>query len=285
MIISGTALAKEIKEDVKERVAKAVEKYGRAPHLVVILVGEDPASQSYVKGKGRDAEEVGFKSTTIYKSEDTSEEELLDIIRALNYDPNVDGILVQLPLPKHIDEDKVIAAIDKSKDVDGFHPANVAALWQKQPCVYPCTPKGVIKLLDKAGVEISGKNAVVIGRSNIVGLPAAKMLLDRNATVTITHSKTKDLAKTTSAADILVVAIGKPKFVTAEMVKPGAAVIDVGVNRDPETGKLCGDVDFEACVDKAGVITPVPGGVGPMTRACLMENTLECYLNKMQKQK
>lgn len=283
MIISGKQLAKEIKEDVKGKVAEAVEKYGRPPHLVVILVGEDPASQSYVKGKGRDAEEVGFKSTTILKPDTISEKELLDLIKELNADEEVDGILVQLPLPSHIDEDKVIETIDKAKDVDGFHPANVAALWQKRECVFPCTPKGIIKLLDKAGVNIQGKNAVVIGRSNIVGLPSSKMLLDRNATVTIAHSKTKDLPEVASKADILVVAIGKPRFVTSDMVKPGAAVIDVGVNRDPETGKLCGDVDFDKCEKKAGVITPVPGGVGPMTRACLMENTLECFLRKMQK--
>lgn len=283
MIISGTELAKELKQDVAHRVIEAKEKYGRAPHLVVILVGEDPASQSYVKGKGRDAEEVGFKSTTILRPETISEEELLDMIADLNSDDTVDGILVQLPLPRHINEDKVIEAIAKEKDVDGFHPGNVAALWQKVPCTLPCTPKGIIKLLDKAGVEIEGKKAVVIGRSNIVGLPAAKLLLDRNATVTIAHSRTKDLPKIASEADILVVAIGRPKFVTADMVGDGAAVIDVGVNRDPETGKLCGDVDFEAIKDKASVITPVPGGVGPMTRACLMENTLECFLRKMEK--
>lgn len=281
MLISGTQLAKEIKENVRQEVVKAVEKYGRPPHLVVILVGEDPASQSYVKGKGKDAEEVGFKSTTIRKPASISEEDLLNLIRDLNKDEEVDGILVQLPLPSHIDEDKVIETIDKSKDVDGFHPANVAALWQKRPCTYPCTPKGIIKLLDKAGVQIEGKKAVVIGRSNIVGLPVSKMLLDRNATVTVAHSRTKDLPAVASEADILVVAIGRPRFVTADMVKPGAAVIDVGVNRDPETGKLCGDVDFDGCAKKAGVITPVPGGVGPMTRACLMENTLECFLNKM----
>lgn len=281
MVISGTQLAKEIKQNVKARVEDAVKTFGRPPHLVVILVGEDPASQSYVKGKGKDAEEVGFKSTTILKPENITENELLDLIKDLNKDDSVDGILVQLPLPKHIDEDKVIETIDKSKDVDGFHPANVAALWQKRPCTYPCTPKGIIKLLDKAGVEIEGKNAVVIGRSNIVGLPVSKMLLDRNATVTIAHSRTKNLPEVASKADILVVAIGRPKFVTADMVKPGAAVIDVGVNRDPETGKLCGDVNFQECEGKASVITPVPGGVGPMTRACLMENTLECFLNKM----
>ena len=283
MIISGTQLAKEIKEEVKQKVSQSIEKFGRPPHLVVILVGEDPASQSYVKGKGKDAEEVGFKSTTIVKPDSTSEEELLQLIEDLNNDDEVDGILVQLPLPKHIKEDKVIEKIHKEKDVDGFHPANVAALWQKMPCTYPCTPKGIIKLLDKAGVQIEGKNAVVIGRSNIVGLPVSKMLLDRNATVTIAHSRTKNLSEVASNADILVVAIGRPKFVTKDMVKKDAAVIDVGVNRDPETGKLCGDVDFDNIKDIAGVITPVPGGVGPMTRACLMENTLECFLNKMEK--
>lgn len=283
MIISGTQLAKEIKNDVASRVEEVKKKYGRAPHLVVILVGEDPASQSYVKGKGRDAVEVGFKSTTITKPADITEEELLGLIAGLNADEGVDGILVQLPLPKHIDEDKVIEAISKDKDVDGFHPGNVAALWQKLPCTLPCTPKGIIKLLDKAGVEIEGKKAVVIGRSNIVGLPVAKLLLDRNATVTIAHSRTRNLAEVASGADILVVAIGRPRFVTADMVGEGAAVIDVGVNRDPETGKLCGDVDFDRVSEKASVITPVPGGVGPMTRACLMENTLECFLRKMEK--
>ncbi|MCH5236460.1 MAG: bifunctional methylenetetrahydrofolate dehydrogenase/methenyltetrahydrofolate cyclohydrolase FolD [Muribaculaceae bacterium] len=282
MIISGTELAKELKQNVKERVETVKEKYGRAPHLVVILVGEDPASQSYVKGKGKDAEEVGFKSTTIRRPADITEAELLQLIETLNADDSVDGILVQLPLPSHIDEDKVIETIVKEKDVDGFHPANVAALWQKRPCTYPCTPAGIIKLLDKAKVQIEGKKAVVIGRSNIVGLPVSKMLLDRNATVTIAHSRTKNLAEVTKEADILIVAIGRPKFVTADMVGDGAAVIDVGVNRDPETGKLCGDVDFEACKDKASVITPVPGGVGPMTRACLMENTLECFLRRIQ---
>ncbi|MDE5797344.1 MAG: bifunctional methylenetetrahydrofolate dehydrogenase/methenyltetrahydrofolate cyclohydrolase, partial [Muribaculaceae bacterium] len=248
--------------------------------LVVILVGEDPGSVSYVTGKARDCEEVGFKNTTLRYPDTISEEELLDVVRQLNTDDDVDGVLVQLPLPKHISEAKVIETIAKEKDVDGFHPLNVAALWQKQPCLLPCTPKGIIRMLDEAGVEIEGKNAVVIGRSNIVGLPVSKLLLDRNATVTITHSRTRNLGDVTSKADILVVAIGRPKFVTADMVGEGAAVIDVGVNRDPETGKLCGDVDYEACKDKASVITPVPGGVGPMTRACLMENTLECYLNK-----
>ena len=285
MIISGTELAKEVKQKVAQKVTEVKKEYGRSPHLVVILVGDDPASRSYVKGKGKDAEEVGFKSTTILMPDTITEKELLDKIDELNKDEEVDGILVQLPLPRHIDEDKVIEAISKEKDVDGFHPANVAALWQKQPCTLPCTPKGIIQLLDKAGVTIEGKKAVVIGRSNIVGLPVSKLLLDRNATVTIAHSRTRNLPQVASEADILVVAIGRPKFVTSDFVKEGAAVIDVGVNRDPETGKLCGDVDFEACKDKASVITPVPGGVGPMTRACLMENTLECFLKKMEKKK
>ncbi len=278
MIISGTALAKEIKQDVAKQVTELAAQYGRVPHLVVILVGDNPASVSYVTGKAKDSEEVGFKNTTIRKPDTISEAELIELIYQLNDDKSVDGILVQLPLPKHISEAKVIEAIKKEKDVDGFHPLNVASLWQKLPCLLPCTPKGIIKMLDKAGVQIEGKKAVVIGRSNIVGLPVSKLLLDRNATVTIAHSRTKNLAQVTSEADILVVAIGKPKFVTADMVGEGAAVIDVGVNRDPETGKLCGDVDFEACKEKASVITPVPGGVGPMTRACLMENTIECYL-------
>lgn len=283
MIISGKDLAAEIKKDIAADVVKYTAQYGRAPHLVVILVGENPASVSYVTGKAKDSEEVGFKNTTIRRPESITEEELLGLIDELNRDKEVDGILVQLPLPKHISEEKVIAAISKEKDVDGFHPLNVAALWQKQECILPCTPKGVIKLLDRAGVEIEGKKAVVIGRSNIVGLPVSKLLLDRNATVTMCHSRTKNLAEITREADILVVAIGRPKFVTADMVGEGAAVIDVGVNRDPATGKLCGDVDFEGCKDKASVITPVPGGCGPMTRACLMENTVECYLNQVAK--
>ena len=283
MIISGKDLAAEIKKSIAADVVKYTAQYGRAPHLVVILVGEDPASVSYVTGKAKDSEEVGFKNTTIRRPESITEEELLGLIDELNRDKEVDGLLVQLPLPKHISEEKVIAAISKEKDVDGFHPLNVAALWQKQECTLPCTPKGVIKLLDRAGVEIEGKKAVVIGRSNIVGLPVSKLLLDRNATVTMCHSRTKNLAEITREADILVVAIGRPKFVTADMVGEGAAVIDVGVNRDPATGKLCGDVDFEGCKDKASVITPVPGGCGPMTRACLMENTVECYLNQVAK--
>ena len=283
MIISGKELSLKLKAEMAEQVATFPEKYGRVPHLAVILVGEDPGSVSYVTGKAKASEAVGIKNTTIRRPADISEAELLSLIAELNADDAVDGILVQLPLPKHISEAKVIEAISKDKDVDGFHPLNVAALWQKQECVLPCTPKGIIRMMKEAGISISGKRAVVIGRSNIVGLPVAKLLLDENATVTIAHSRTADLPALTRQAEILVVAIGRPRFVTADMVSDGTVVIDVGVNRDPETGKLCGDVDFAAIEPKASVITPVPGGVGPMTICCLMENTIECFLRKMEK--
>lgn len=281
MIISGKELSAKLKAEMTAQVAVLGKEYGRVPHLVVILVGEDPGSVSYVTGKAKASTEVGIRNTTLRRPDTISEAELLGLIAELNADDGVDGILVQLPLPKHIDGDKVIAAIDKSKDVDGFHPLNVAALWQKQTCTLSCTPKGIIKMLKAAGVEIAGKEAVVIGRSNIVGLPVSKLLLDENATVTMAHSRTRNLPEVTRRADILVVAIGRPKFVTADMVREGAVVIDVGVNRDPETGKLCGDVDFAAIEPKASVITPVPGGVGPMTICCLMENTIECFLRRM----
>ena len=280
MIISGKELSTKLKTEMAGQVAAFPEKYGRVPHLVVILVGDDPASVSYVTGKAKASEVVGIRNTTIRKPETVTEDELLSLIRQLNEDDSVDGILVQLPLPKHISEAKVIETISKEKDVDGFHPLNVAALWQKQPCTVACTPKGIIKLLKAAGVTIQGKRAVVIGRSNIVGLPVSKLLLDENATVTIAHSRT---AKLTRQAEILVVAIGRPKFVTADMVSEGTVVIDVGVNRDPQTGKLCGDVDFAGVEPKASVITPVPGGVGPMTICCLMENTIECFLRRMSR--
>ncbi len=283
MVISGKELSARLKEEMAAQVAAFPDKYGRVPHLVVILVGEDPGSVSYVTGKAKASEVVGIKNTTIRRPDTITETELLTLIDQLNTDDSVDGVLVQLPLPKHISEDKVIAAIAKEKDVDGFHPLNVAALWQKQDCVLPCTPKGIIKMLKAAGVEIRGKRAVVVGRSNIVGLPVAKLLLDENATVTIAHSRTTDLPAVTRNAEILVVAVGRPKFVTDDMVADGAVVIDVGVNRDPDTGKLCGDVDFAAIEPKASVITPVPGGVGPMTICCLMENTIECFLRKMQR--
>ena len=281
LVVSGKDLSQELKDQMKADLVDINTKYGRVPHLVVILVGNNPSSISYVTGKEKACDYVGIKNTTLRLDEGTSEESLLNLIDELNVDPSVDGILVQLPLPKHIDEDKVIEKIAIEKDVDGFHPLNVANLWLKKECTLPCTPKGIIKLLDKANIDISGKNAVVLGRSNIVGLPISKLLLDRNATVTVVHSKTEDLANVTNKADILIVAIGKARFLTADMVKDGAVVIDVGVNRD-ENGKLCGDVDFDAVEPKASVITKVPGGVGPMTITCLMENTIEAFLRKQK---
>ena len=282
-VISGKDLANLRREDLKIKIDDATKKYGRAPHLVVILVGDNPASVSYVTGKEKASIEVGIKNTTIKLPDTISEEELLKQIDELNNDDLVDGILVQLPLPKHINEAKVIKRIDVSKDVDGFHPLNVAALFSKQECILPCTPKGIMEVLDSIHAEIEGKKACVIGRSNIVGLPIYKMLLDRNATVVSCHSRTKDLANIANKADILVVAIGKPRFVTSDMVKDGAIVIDVGVNRDPETGKLCGDVDFKNVKDKVSYITKVPGGIGPMTITCLMENSFECFLKRVNK--
>ena len=279
MIINGKEISKAIKEELATKVATIKEQTGLSPRLVVVLVGEDPGSVSYVTGKAKAATEVGIRNETLRYPESITEEELLTLIAKLNADDDVDGVLVQLPLPKHIDEQKVIDAISVDKDVDGFHPGNVAKLWLKQPCTVPCTPNGIIKLLKTTGVEIAGKEAVVIGRSNIVGLPVAKLLLDNNATVTIAHSRTKNLAEVTRRADILVVAIGRPRFVTADMVKPGAVVIDVGVNRD-ENGKLCGDVDYDATAEVASYITPVPGGVGPMTITELMVNTVECFMRK-----
>ena len=281
-IIDGKQISATLKESIREQVAGFPEKYGRVPHLVVVRVGEDPASVVYVRNKAKACEACGIENTTIVLPEETAEEALLQKVRALNADDTVDGILVQLPLPKHISEAKVIEAIAREKDVDGFHPGNVAGLWQKTPHMSPCTPAGIMKLLEAAGVDPKGKRAVVIGRSNIVGLPVAKMLLDANATVTICHTRTVDMPSVTREADILVVAAGRAKMVTADMVKDGAVVIDVGMDRDPETGKLCGDVDFDAVAPKCSAITPVPGGVGPMTIACLMENTVQCFLEKMR---
>ena len=283
MIISGKDLAAKLKAEMAEQVATFPEKYGRVPHLVVILVGNDPGSQTYVRNKEKACDVVGFNHTPFRMPEETTEKDVLDKIVELNSDDSVDGILVQLPLPRHISETKVIETISKEKDVDGFHPLNTAALWQKRPnesCVGPCTPKGIIQLLDAADYKIAGKRAVVLGRSQIVGLPISKLLLDRNATVTICHSRTENLPEITRQADILVAAIVKAKFVTGDMVKEGAAVIDVGMDLD-ENGKLCGDVDFASVEPKASVITPVPGGVGPMTICCLMSNTIQCFLNKM----
>ena len=279
IVVSGKDLSQELKEAMQLEVLELKNIYGRVPHLVVVLVGNNPSSISYVTGKEKACDFVGIKNTTLRLDENISEQELVNLITELNTDDNVDGILVQLPLPKHISEEKIIETISIEKDVDGFHPLNVANLWLKKECMLPCTPKGIIKLLEKANVDIAGKNAVVIGRSNIVGLPISKLLLDRNATVTIAHSKTLNIAAVTSKADILIVAVGKARMLKKDMVKAGAVVIDVGVNRD-ENGKLCGDVDFDEVEPIASVITKVPGGVGPMTICCLMENTVEAFKRK-----
>ena len=279
-IIDGKAISLAVKDEVRAEVAELFARYGRKPCLCVIIVGENPASQVYVRNKVKAAEYTGMESRLIELPASVSEAELLAQIAALNEDAGVDGILVQLPLPKHINEEKVIDAISPAKDVDGFHPSNVAGLWLGKDCVLPCTPAGIMRLIDSTGCELSGKTAVVVGRSNIVGKPVAKLLLDRNATVVIAHSRTADLGAVTRQADVLVVAVGKAGLVTGDMVKPGAVVIDVGMNRD-SSGRLCGDVDFASCVDVAGWITPVPGGVGPMTIAMLMKNTIRCYLARM----
>ncbi len=285
VILSGKELSDNIKAQLAQQVATFPAKYGRVPHLAVVLVGDDPASATYVRSKGKACEKIGIQNTTIHLPAETSEEALLEQIRLLNEDEGVDGILVQLPLPEHIDELKALYAIAREKDVDGFHPENVAALWRRrtepepnpQYCV-PCTPRGIIRLLKAANVEIAGKRAVVVGRSNIVGLPVAKLLLNENATVTICHSHTQNLGDITRDAEILVVAVGQAKLIKADMVREGAVVIDVGI--DHVDGKLCGDVDFENVKDKASVITPVPGGVGPMTICSLMENTIDCFINR-----
>lgn len=280
MILDGKQLSQELKDEMRQEVDALAQKYGRRPCLMVVIVGNNPASQSYVRGKIKATEYVGFDGSLVSLPEDVTEDALIAEIERLNQNELVDGILVQLPLPKHISEDRVIASISPEKDVDGFHATNVARLWLNQPCIVPCTPKGVIVMLDRAGIEITGKNAVVVGRSNIVGKPVAKLLLDRNATVTIAHSRTKNLKEVCRQADILVAAVGRPQMLTADYIKPGAAVIDVGINR-LEDGRLVGDVDFEGAKAIAGAITPVPGGVGPMTITMLMRNTIECFLLRM----
>jgi len=274
-IIDGKALAAKIKAEIKEEVSGLNSK----PGLAVIQVGDDPASKVYVGGKEKDALEVGFHSEIHRLPADTKQETVIELINELNEKKEINGILVQLPLPKHLNEELITNTIDPLKDVDGFTYNSAGRLFTGSKCLVACTPSGCIEMIKSAGCEIKGKNAVVIGRSNIVGKPMAILLLQEHATVTICHSRTQDLPSITSKADILVAAIGKTKFVKADMVKQGAVVIDVGMNRD-ENGKLCGDVDFENVKDKASYITPVPGGVGLMTRAMLMKNTLEAY--KMQ---
>ncbi len=268
-LLDGKALAAKIKAQVRAEAAKLP----RRPGLAVVLVGNDPASRVYVTSKRKDCEECGFYSEEYALLEDTTQAELLELVETLNGREDIDGILVQLPLPKHLDEEAVIGAIAPGKDVDGFHPMSAGNLLIGRPGFLPCTPAGVMELLDEHGVDPAGKHAVVVGRSNIVGKPMALLLLRRNATVTVCHSKTPDLAAVCRQADILVSAVGRVGLITADMVKPGAVVVDVAMNRN-ESGKLCGDVDFEAVSAKASFITPVPGGVGPMTRAVLMQNTL-----------
>lgn len=276
-IIDGKVISKQIKDELKEKVAQ-LKTEGKEVCLAVIQVGNDPASTVYVGNKKKACEYIGIKSLAYEIPEETTEEELLGIIDKLNKDDSVHGILVQLPVPKHIDEEKIINAISPSKDVDGFHPASVGALSIGQKGFVSCTPAGVIQLLKRSNIEIAGKECVVIGRSNIVGKPMSMLLLRENGTVTICHSRTKDLKEVCKRADILVVAIGKPKMIDASYVKEGATVIDVGIHRD-ESGKLCGDVDFESVEPIAGAITPVPGGVGPMTIAMLMNNCVEAGMN------
>lgn len=282
-IISGTEVAKQIREELKKEVVELKEKHNVVPGLVTILVGENPASISYVTGKQKTAKELGFHSIQDNQPDDITEERLLELIDQYNKDPRIHGILVQLPLPKSINETKVLYAIDPEKDVDGFHPVNLGKLMIGEANYLPCTPAGVQQLLIRSGTETRGAEVVIVGRSNIVGKPVANILLQKqdgaNATVTVCHTGTKDMASHTRRADILIVAAGKPKAVTADMVKEGVVVIDVGVNRIGKTesgkAKLCGDVDFDAVKEKASAITPVPGGVGPMTITMLMKNTVK----------
>lgn len=274
--ISGTELAKKIKSEIAEKITALSAQGKRAPGLAVILVGADPASQVYVGSKRKSCAEIGIQSQSYDLPETTSEEELLTLIDKLNCDETIDGILVQLPLPKHIDSTKVIEKISPNKDVDGFHPYNVGRLCQRIPTLRACTPYGVMKLLETTGVNLYGQHAVIVGASNIVGRPMALELLLAGCTVTVTHRFTKDLESHVRQADILVVAVGKPEFIPGDWIKDGAIVIDVGINRC-EDGKLKGDVEYNKAVEKAGFITPVPGGVGPMTVAMLMYNTLVAY--------
>ena len=272
-IIDGKAISKQVREEIAAEVVKFKAKYNSAPGLAVIIVGNDPASQVYVRNKKRGCEEVGFYSESYELPEDTTQEELIALVERLNNDDKIHGILVQLPLPKHLNETEVLLKIRSEKDVDAFHPYNVGKIMIGNHDLLPCTPAGVMVLLEKSGIDVSGKRCVVIGRSNIVGKPAAMLLLHENATVTVCHSRTRNLAEICREADILVAAIGKLEFVTRDMVKPGAVVIDVGINR-LESKKLVGDVDFDNVAPIAGAITPVPGGVGLLTIAMLMQNTV-----------
>lgn len=277
-IIDGKQIAQKVKNHLREEIDQLVKEGKRLPQLVVVLVGEDPASMTYVRNKERACETIGMRTKTIRLSQTTTQEELLTWIQRLNQDCEVDGILVQLPLPKQINEQQVLQAIDPGKDVDGFHPLNIGKLLINEKASVPCTPKGILRMLQEIGYDdLSGKRAVVLGRSNIVGKPITHLLLAKNATVTIAHSRTANIEEVCREADIVVAAVGVQKLVKANWIKEGAVVIDVGINRD-EHGKLCGDVDFDAVKEKTYAISPVPGGVGPMTIAMLLENTLQAYI-------
>ncbi|HGC8499679.1 TPA: bifunctional methylenetetrahydrofolate dehydrogenase/methenyltetrahydrofolate cyclohydrolase [Streptococcus agalactiae] len=279
-LIDGKALSQKMQAELGRKVERLKEQHGIIPGLAVILVGDNPASQVYVRNKERSALEAGFKSETLRLSESISQEELIDIIHQYNEDKSIHGILVQLPLPQHINDKKIILVIDPKKDVDGFHPMNTGHLWSGRPMMVPCTPAGIMEMFREYHVDLEGKHAVIIGRSNIVGKPMAQLLLDKNATVTLTHSRTRNLSEVTKEADILIVAIGQGHFVTKDFVKEGAVVIDVGMNRD-ENGKLIGDVVFEQVAEVASMITPVPGGVGPMTITMLLEQTYQAALRSV----
>ncbi|HHJ8732723.1 TPA: bifunctional methylenetetrahydrofolate dehydrogenase/methenyltetrahydrofolate cyclohydrolase, partial [Streptococcus pyogenes] len=278
----GKALAQKMQQELAAKVNNLKQKKGIVPGLAVILVGDDPASQVYVRNKERAALTVGFKSETVRLSEFICQEELIAVIERYNADNTIHGILVQLPLPNHINDKKIILAIDPKKDVDGFHPMNTGHLWSGRPLMVPCTPSGIMELLREYNVNLEGKHAVIIGRSNIVGKPMAQLLLDKNATVTLTHSRTRQLEEVCRCADVLIVAIGQGHFITKQYIKDGAIVIDVGMNRD-DNGKLIGDVAFDEVAEVAAKITPVPGGVGPMTIAMLLEQTYQSALRSTHK--
>ncbi|HHJ7754046.1 TPA: bifunctional methylenetetrahydrofolate dehydrogenase/methenyltetrahydrofolate cyclohydrolase [Streptococcus pyogenes] len=281
-LIDGKALAQKMQQELAAKVNNLKQKKGIVPGLAVILVGDDPASQVYVRNKERAALTVGFKSATVRLSEFICQEELIAVIERYNADNTIHGILVQLPLPNHINDKKIILAIDPKKDVDGFHPMNTGHLWSGRPLMVPCTPSGIMELLREYNVNLEGKHAVIIGRSNIVGKPMAQLLLDKNATVTLTHSRTRQLEEVCRCADVLIVAIGQGHFITKQYIKDGAIVIDVGMNRD-DNGKLIGDVAFDEVAEVAAKITPVPGGVGPMTIAMLLEQTYQSALRSTHK--
>lgn len=282
-ILDGKALAKKIRTELKGKVEILKEK-GIFPKLAVIMVGNDSSSKIYVRNKSKACMEIGIEYEEFLLDENTKSEKLLQLINELNNRKDINGILLQSPIPQHLDINEAIKAISEKKDVDGFHPINVGKLVLNQECFVSCTPNGIIRLLEEYNIEIEGKNAVVVGRSNIVGKPMMLNLLNKNATVTICHSKTKNLSEITKKADILICAIGKPKYIKENFVKDGAVVIDVGINRDPETGKISGDVDYDAVFEKASYITPVPGGVGPMTIAMLMVNVVKSAINTLPKE-